>query len=263
MDAGDFWQENKRALTWVGCGLLVFLIANTLIEGSYGQDLRIERRNRAQKTKDLEKPRYSAQDRDEARDENEGLRAALERLAAGVAFRPRPEFVLDPARGSAGAQYFTLLEEVRESLSLAASRARLVPPDDSWGIEAAQSNSEPLIERHLAALDAIDRLVRLAIAHGVQRIDRLQVALDAGYGSRQGLGHVEHTTIQMQLSTGSASLTAFLAATQDPTRGPSLPLVEYAAKGHPSKPDEVKADLRFAVVRLHDLPGAEDEAEVE
>jgi len=262
MDVNDFWQENKRALTWVGCGLLVFLIANTLIEGSYGRDLRIERRNRAQKTKDLEKPRYSARDRDEAREENEGLRAALEQLAQGVAFQPRPEFVLDPARG-AGAQYFTLLEEVRDSLSLAASRARLIPPDDSWGIEAVQSNSEPLIERHLAALDAIDRLVRLAIANGVQRIDRIQVALDPGFGSRQGLGHVERTTIGVQLSTGSTSLAAFLSATQDPARGPSLPLVEYSAKGHPSKPDEIKADLRFAVVRLHDLPGSGDDAEVE
>lgn len=259
MDLNDFWQENKRLLIAIGCGLLVFLIGNLFVEGSYGDDLRSTRRARDAEQQKLKKARYTASDRDVARDENDALVAALRDLAAGVAFRPRPEFVVDPERGSPGAQYFTRLEEVRESLSLAAGRARLVPPDDAWGIEALQTNSLPVFERHLEALDVIDRVVRLAIDAGVQRIDRIQVTLDPGFAGREGLGRVERTSVAFAFTTSSSSLTRLLRLTQGDEAGQPLALGEYEAKSQPSRPDQVKADLVFHVVRLHDLPGDDEE----
>lgn len=264
MDLNDFWQENKKLLIAIGCGLLVFLIGNLFIESSYGDDLRSTRRARDAERQKLTKERYSTSDREVAHDENEALVAALRDLAAGVAFRPRPAFVVDPTLGSPGAQYFTRLEEVRESLSLAAGRARLVPPDDSWGIEALATNELPVLERHLEALDVIDRVVRLAIDAGVQRIDRIQVTLDPGFGGREGLGHVERTAVSFALTTSSVSLTRLLRMSQnEAAAGQPLALGEFTVKGLPSRPEQVKADLVFHVVRLHDLPGDDDDEEID
>lgn len=259
MDLNDFWQENKRLLIAIGCGLLVFLIGNMFVESSYGDDLRSTRRARDRERQELGKQRYSASDRDVARDEHDALSAALRDLAADVEFRARPEFVIDPELGSPGARYFTRLEEVRESLSLAAGRARLVPPDDSWGIEALATNELPVLERHLAALDVIDRVVRLAIDAGVQRIDRIQVTLDPGFGGRDGLGNVERTSVSFTMTTGSTSLSRLLRTSQSDEAGQPLALGDYTVKGLPSRPDQVNADLVFHVVRLHDLPGDDEE----
>lgn len=259
MDLNDFWQENKRFLIMIGSGLLVFLIAYQLFVDPYVDEVQRLQGSRASVQRNLTSERYSSADKDTAREENDSLVAALEQLAEGVAFRPRPEFVVSPSKGSPGAQYFTRLEEVRESLSLAAGRARLVPPDDAWGVEALQTNSLPLIERHLEALDLIDRIVRLAIDSAVQRIDRIEVDLDPGFGGRDGLGHVERTAVTFSMTTSSTSLTRLIRLSQSDETGQPLALGEYSVKGQPNRPDQVKADLTFHVVRLHDLPGDEEE----
>ena len=48
MDLENYWQENKKALIAIGCGLLVFLIANMVVNGTVGRDLNDAKRERAQ-----------------------------------------------------------------------------------------------------------------------------------------------------------------------------------------------------------------------
>ena len=97
----------------------------------------------------------------------------------------------------------------------------------------------------------------------VQRIDRGQVTLDPGFGSKKGLSAVERTRVTIGLSTTSDSLTRFVLASQSSVTGQPLPIESLSVKGHPSKPDEVKVDVTFVVVRLHDLPGSDDDEEAE
>lgn len=256
MDLNDFWQENKRLLVTVGCGLLVFLIGQFLVEGAYGTDLARAKADKRTNENRLREARYSQSDLDAAEDENEALRAALDTLAGAVEFRPRPEFVVDSAEGSASSQYFTRVEEVREELDLLAGRNRMAYPD-GWGIEALDTNSTPVLVRRLEALDLVDRIVRLAGEAGVQRITKIQVRLDPSLDSRHGLDDVERTRVEVQMSTSSESITRFLASTQNERFGQPLTIEEYEIKGERNKLDAVKAELTFLVVRLH-LPDGEE-----
>jgi len=259
LDTSDFWQENKRLIVTLACGLLVYLIAGIIVEGAYGSDLTSARRDLNSNKAALKEERYSATDRNLARDENEGLREALGTLAETVAFTPRSRFVLDPAAGSASSQYFTLLEGVREDLDLLASRNRLTYPD-GWGIGMLETGDPATIERQLEALDLLDRVVRMAVQAGVSRITKIQIKLDTGFGSRKGLGQVERSSVDLGFATGSESMTRLLSLTQTAGAGGGpLTLEKFEIKGERNKPDAVKADFTFLVVRLHDLPGSENE----
>ena len=163
------------------------------------------------------------------------------------------------ASGSASSQYFTLLEGVREDLDLLASRNRLTYPD-GWGIGMLETGDPATIERQLEALDVLDRVVRMAVQAGVSRITKVQIKLDTGFGSRKGLGQVERTSIDFSFATGSESMTRLLALTQTVGAGGGpLTIEKFEIKGERNKPDAVKADFTFLVIRLHDLPGSEDE----
>lgn len=259
MDTTEFWQENKRLIVTLACGLLVYMIAGIIIESAYGSDLRSARRELSVNKSALSAERYSPTDRNLARDENAGLQSALDSLATAVAFTPRPRFVLDPAAGSASSQYFTLLEGVREDLGLLASRNRLTYPD-GWGIGMLETGDPATIERQLEALDLLESVVRLAVQAGVTRITKIQIKLDAGFGSRKGLGQVERTRVDLSFATGSESITRLLSLTQmaGEDRRP-LTIEKFEIKGERNKPDAVKADFTFLVIRLHDLPGSEDD----
>lgn len=93
----DFWQENKRLLTLAGCGLLVYLIGWLVIDNLYGSKVASETRNVSSYRTKLNSERYSVENRNEARSENEALRASLAALRERAEFVPRPEFVLPPA----------------------------------------------------------------------------------------------------------------------------------------------------------------------
>ena len=260
MDSSDFWQENKRLIVTLACGLLVYSIAGIIIEGAYGSDLTSARRELNANKSALRLERYSGTDRNLARDENDGLREAVRELETAVAFTPRARFVLDPAAGSASSQYFTLLEGVREDLDLAASRNRLTYPD-GWGIGMLETGDPATIERQLEALDLLESVVRMAVQAGVSRITKVQIKLDPGFGSRKGLGQVERTRVDLSFATGSESMTRLLALTQTAhAAGRPLMIEKFQIKGERNKPGAVKADFTFLVVRLHDLPGrVEDE----
>lgn len=261
MDLENYWQENKKALIAIGCGLLVFLIANMVVNGTVGRDLNDAKRERAQKQRSLKEERFSSGARSQAEEDNERLVAAHDSLLEAVAFRTRPRFVADPALGSIAGQYFTRVEEVRERLSRRASRSGLRPPDDAWGIEMPETHVTPVIVRHLEALDLIDRVANLAIDAGVSRISRIQVDLDPGFGSKKGLGRIERTKVRFEFDTSAASMTSLFNMTQTPVEGDevgqALTLDEFEVKGERNRPGQVKADLVFTVVRVAE--GAEED----
>lgn len=259
MDLENYWQENKRTLTWIGGGLLVFLIANSIVGSTYGDALRGALSDRAVQERDLRESRYDDDALDRAAADNEALIEARDALLSAVVFRPRESFVPDPGQGSISGQYFTRVEMVRDRLSRAASRAGMRPPGDAWGIEMPQTNAAPIYERHLEALDLIDRVVNHALDVGVERIERIQVRLDPAFGSKQGLGRLERTKVELDFRTSAASMTRLLTRTQTPDEhDQSLTLEELEVEAERNRPGDVRASVTFTIVRIHET--SEDEA---
>lgn len=251
MDFENYWQENKKALIAIGSGLLVFLIANTIVDGIFGQDLGDALRDKMVAQSELRKSRYDAYALDIAVEDNDALVEARDGLLEAVAFQTRPEFKSRSELGSISGQYFARVEQVREQLSRLARRSGLRPPDDAWGIIMPQTNAAPTIQRHFEALDLIDRIGHLAIEAGVQRISRIQVRLDPGFGSRKGLDGIERTRVQFSFDTSAASVSTLLILTQmvEPY-GQSLTIEEFDIKGERNRPGHVKANMTFTIVRL-------------
>ena len=116
MNFEDYWQENKRFLGMVGGGLLVFLVGSAVLDSIYEADITAAESKLRRLRGKLAEPTYSTSDRDRARQQNEELHAALDRLSVASAFVPRPAYRLEAEAASASNQYLRALAGVREDL---------------------------------------------------------------------------------------------------------------------------------------------------
>jgi hypothetical protein len=251
MDLSDYWQENRRFVLGVAGGALVFLIAYLFLDSAYGGDVVSARRARVAVKNDLAVPHFTRADLGEARDENEALLATAAALRAAVAFEPRPEFVLQDGLGSPQNQYFARVDRVRAEVSVLAARRRMVIQPDGLGIEPLKTTNVETIVRHLEALDLLDRAMRLALDAGIQRVSKIKITLDPGFGTRTGVGSIERTQVQLTFVTEASSVSRFLAATQTERFGKPLTVHDYEVKRVQGKPDEVTADVTLSAIRLH------------
>lgn len=216
MDLNNYWQENKRFLVTVVSGVLVFVIGWMLIGKFFGDELvrqRVVADSAARKLRS--DAMYTASDLSTAQTENEALVRSVDVLQKSTAFHARPQFVLDPKRGSPNTQYFAVVSQVREELLKLAGRNNLRLPED-LGLPALSPTRESDIARYLEALDLVDRAVRMALAAQCERIDRIDIKLDPRLTSREGVGNLEKTRIVFALSGKPAPLVEFLALSQQP-----------------------------------------------
>lgn len=255
MDLNDYWQENKKFVAVVALGLVVFGLGELLISNLIGDELRATRASLASRRRALAEARFSTSQLDAARGQNEALRAALGRLEQQVGFRPRPGFALEAEAGSATGRYFTRVTEVRESLAREAGRRAVRLPED-LGLPALAPTKPEEIERHLAALDLIERVVRLGFEHGVPRIERIDIKLDPGLGSRRGVGPIERTSVRMRISGPSAALVRLLLATQA-VGGQPLLVEEVEMQPERARADEARLDVVFVVARVARIEAGE------
>jgi len=252
MDLGAYWQENKRFVVSVGAGALLFLIGfaveNSLFQG---------RVNAAQREiqgfqNQLKKEPYTAEDKTAAEAENAALRASADKLAEAARFKPRPEFVPDPAKGPAANHYLRTLSRVREELSQRASRAG-VAVDSKLGMPELSPTVEGEVLRYLEALDLVESVADLAVRARAQRVDKIQVRLDPGRGTQKGVGPIERTRVQMAISGSSLAIERVLAWTQRPSPGGRVLTIDQLetslAKG---KTDEVRLDVTFVIARVRE-----------
>ncbi len=251
MNFSDYWQENKRFVTTVVGGILVFFVAYSVLSGSYGSQARDARRELSRIKGDLQDPMYNGADRDQAEQENETLRATLQELSRRTAFEPRAEFRWNPATGSASNLYFQRVGEVTDRLRRLASRSRARIPE-GLDLEPLMTNDSNTIERHLDALDLIERVVTEALASGIESVDRIRVDLDPGFASKQGLGSVERTRVQFDMSGPAESVTATILATQGDRYGRPVVLDSVIAKTPRRNAGQVKLNLSCSALRLHE-----------
>jgi hypothetical protein len=261
MDLNNFWQQNKRFVVSVASGGIVFLIGIMLIDGLYGADLAKLTREVGQNESRLRNtPMYTRAERDKAQAQNEALTKSIADLEARVRFLPRPFFRLDPNGAPAANQYFAVVSQTREDLLRSAGRANLRLPED-LGLPALSPTRDAEIAKHLEALDLVERVVRLALENGVQRIDKIEIRLDPKLNSREGVGAIERTRVAFTISGDPAPLTALLVASQEAREvkleGQTqavLPLPIEKAEISParSKQDEASLEVVFLLVTLHE-----------
>lgn len=251
MNLSDYWQENKRFVTTVVGGVLVFFVAYWMLAGSYGSKALSARRTMSNLQSDLKEPRFGAADRDAAEAENVALRAALDSLSQRTAFAPREPFQWQPAAGSASNLYFQRVSEVRERLRRLASRSRARLPE-GLDLEQLQTNDSNVLERHLDALDLIERVVTVALENGIESVDRIRVNLDPDFKSKAGLGAVERTQVQFDMTGPSESVTATILATQGDQYGKPVVLDSLVAKTPRRNAGQVKLNLVCSALRLHE-----------
>jgi hypothetical protein len=257
MNLSDYWQENKRFVTTVVAGVLVFFVAYWMLAGSYGTQARTAKRQVSTLMGDLRTPMYGGADRDAAERENLALRAAIGELSQRTAFEAREEFRWKPGEDSASNLYFQRVAEVRERLRRLASRSRARLPE-GLDLEPLMTNDSNTIERHLDALDLIDRVITEALESGIESVDRIRVDLDPDFRSKQGLGAVERTQVQFELTGPSESVTATILATQGDRFGRPVVVDSIAAKTPRRNAGQVKLNLVCSALRLHETHTSED-----
>jgi len=252
MDLNEYWQENKRFVMGAVGGAIVFLIAYLVVNSYFETDIGRKGAEIARYQRDLAEPMFTASDLENARDENVALAGAVGRLIEAADFKPRPEFALDPTKGAANTQYLRALSRVREELLTRANRAN-VAVEAGLGMPSLSPTREAEIVRYLETLDVIENVVSLALDARAQRIDRIQVRLDPGLSSRDGLGDVERTRVKFSFTGTSRAMTEVLARTQrPPSGGRVLHVDELELLPSRSKQDEVRLDLTLVVPRIGD-----------
>jgi hypothetical protein len=252
MDLNDYWQENKRFVTIVVAGLVVFLIGYAVLKSQYGDDIRDNRKAINRLRTDLAKEMHTSSDLAVAQGENDELLAAVEVLHDAVHFQPRPEFLLDETLGSFPNQYLRALTRVREDLLPQANRANLTL-DPGLGMPKLSPTRDAEIVRYLEALDVIETVVGMAVDAKVQRIEKITIRLDPGLSTRAGLGAVERTRVKFDVRGNSLALTRLLASTQRSADGRVLHLDDMEMVPSRNKTDEVRLTLTLTIARLSEV----------
>ena len=223
MDLNEYWQENKRFLMVTASGAVLFLVGSMVVDHFFRSELKsLQRAANAASSKLRSESMYDASQLALVEKENEALKQAVDVLTKATAFDARPEFRIDPKAGAATNQYFAAVTRVRDDLLKTAGRGNMRVPDD-LGLPALSPTREAEIERYLEALDLVDRAVRAALAAGVQRIDKIEIRLDPKLSSRQGVGDLERTRVEISASGLPAPLVHFISETQAKAAAPAAP----------------------------------------
>ncbi|QDV06463.1 hypothetical protein Poly30_19730 [Planctomycetes bacterium Poly30] len=272
MDASEVWQENKKFIITVGSGLFVFLIGTMVINSLYMGDISNIQRATSKAQRELSGEMFSASDLGMAEDENEALRKLYETARAAAEFRPRPEFMLDPSGGSAQAAYQTAQALIRDRLGDLASRKRAFLPD-GLDLEMQKTRNVDALERHMHALDMLERTLVLALESGVRQVRAIEIKLDPTFQRGRGLGAIERTEVTLDCVAPSEAITRWLSLCETPLaaadsessslaaiRAQALPVRELDLKSSQSKKDDdVRARVTFDVVRIHEIEEADED----
>jgi hypothetical protein len=173
-------------------------------------------------------------------------------------FRARPPFALESG-DTPSSRYVSAVAAVRDSLLQDAGRAGLVVPPD-LGLPTLAPTREAEIARTLEALDAVERLVRHAIAARVQRIDQIRIRLDARLLAGKPIADVERSEIEVAISGPSEPIVRLLELCAEPVEGRALTVRRAEIKDARGKRNEVRLELELAVTHPHGL-GAVDDAQ--
>ncbi|MEL6905295.1 MAG: hypothetical protein AAFP22_07815 [Planctomycetota bacterium] len=260
MDLNEIWQEHKRFIVTLCSAALLFFIGTTVVESVFGADRRAKSKAIAESARVLRDPHFTASDRRDAAELKEQLEERTRALEDAVAFVPRPGFLIE-TRAPAAAQnaFMDAGERLRSRLGDLASRRRAVLPD-GLGIEMPGSRNVDVYERHLHALDLLERSLEIGLESGVRRVRNVRIELDRAFKTGRGLGPVERTEVTIEVEGDPEAVTAWIAACETPAegarsgvdvRGQALPISSIEIRGASVKRSDLLATVTFLVVRIH------------
>lgn len=267
MDLDEIWQEHKRFIVTVFAGMAVYFIGGTVLQSVYGAEISSARTAVARSRSALRDGMYDRADQRDAEEQNAALRERFAALESAVAFRPREGFTIPTdAPDVAQNTYLTAVERVTADLEDLASRTRAALPD-GLGLEMLETRNVGAIERHLEALDLLERATAMALDCGIRRIRSVRVELDSAFRAGRGFGAVERTTVSMELEGSPENVARWLAMVETPAEGDAplaelrtqaLPIQTLEARRASTKRSDALCNVTFVVVRLYDDQTEED-----
>jgi len=247
------WQRNRKFILGVlGAVLGFFILLWLLTSGPVGrQDA--AGRSLAKAMGDLRSPMFGDAQEREAQARLETLRARNADFAAKALPPVRAEYRL-PA-GKAPAQYYIeLTGGLRQDLVSWALRNNC-EVDGSLGLPPVSPTQAPQVERVLRGLDVVERVVRLAVASGAIRVEKIAIA-ERGRRSTGGRpAQLDLTPVQLEVVFEGRSPTPFLRAMfAESTAGRPLGLSGLEVAAPNPRKRERRLLLEFAVGVLPAAP---------
>lgn len=194
MDLGDIWQAHKRFILGVGAGLVVFLIAKSVIGSTWNVAAAAQQASSsAARIRRVEVPRKA----ELARVEREVTTHAetMERLVGAMHYATPERYVL-PRAGSPDLVFNEIREQATEQLVNAARRQN-IDVDNSLGLPEFTPTGREAIQRALRGLSVVEQVVTAAIVAGVSSVDKIEVTKPRGRGT--GGGFVEELEVQFEV----------------------------------------------------------------
>ncbi len=210
MNLDALWQRNRKFILGVlGAVLGFFIVLWMLTSGPVGRQ-ETAARSLSKANGDLRTPMFGDQQERAAQQLLDTLRARNAEFA-GKALPPvRAEYRL-PA-GKAPAQYYIeLTGGLRQDLVSWALRNNC-EVDGSLGLPAVSPTQAQQVERVLRGLDVVERVVRLAVASGASKVEKIAIA-ERGRRTTSGrTAQLDLTPVQLEVVFEGRSPTPFLRA---------------------------------------------------
>lgn len=250
MNFDAFWQANRRFVTGVAIGLVLFLIGEGIIGSMARTALRSSERQVGRHRATLRKraPGSKAVDRMETRlRELRAREAALSRAALPVRRNP-----FEVGNGDASQLYIDTVGRLRNELVPWAFRADLDVEED-LGLPPVSPTRPEEIQQVLHGLDVVERIVRLAVAAGAHSVEGIDITTRRRRANRKG-PQLQLTPVSMTVVLDEGRELAFVDAVLHPEAScdppvDSLGLVRLHV-GPPDKRLRRSVQLEFEVGTL-------------
>lgn len=210
MNLDALWQRNRKfILVLLGAVLGFFILLWMLTSSPVGRQ-EAASRSLAKATGELRAAMYGDQQERQAQELLDTLRARNAEFAAKALPTVRPEYQLP--KGKAAAQYY--IEHtgaLRQDLVGWALRNNC-EVEGSLGLPPVSPTQAQQVERVLRGLDVVERVIRLAVASGASKVEKISIS-ERGRRSTAGRPtQLDLTPVQLEVVFEGLSPTPFLRA---------------------------------------------------
>ena len=252
-----FWKENKKFVIAVAGGLVFLMLYNSFVLGPLKRGAEAAASQRSRERKDLERRMAQGVPKDESlvearrdRDQNRRLLAAM---APEVGFAVDDRF-LKPKRGGAKAHYDDLKIELTNELKEKATAGGVVPPQNiGMGDDVTEETAPELLQR----LAIIDRLVKLSVEAGIEKIDTIDglYMMDRDDRNSRKAQFLTKSSVFMRFTGKVESVFKVLHAAQK--KGSYLAVTHFEMGRPDSTKDSFEAQIAVSLLKVDDKAGFE------
>ncbi len=213
MDIGEIWEEHKKFIVAVGAALVVFFIGTRIVNSMYVSPAnRLDASASRLESKLRKGVSPDSGDLRDARNNGEAADARLAEIEARVAYEIDPRFRLEPG-ADFDLVYNDRYREVRDAI-LQRSSIEDVDVDPSIGMPDTTPQDRVDVERHLKALDQIQRVLGAAMDNGVVAIPFVRMLEEGRRGFLASQAYLERTRVEYEMTGSADSIFGLVEALQ-------------------------------------------------